>query len=174
VHRADPATFNFIKVEGDWILPGQKYIATVQGGSGCTNAVMLAATHQEFTPSDGALYGIGTCPSVGIAGYTTGGGGGDVTQFIGWGVDDLLEVQMVLLNGTLVTACADEHEELFWATRGGGSGNGIITSLTTAVPQSPEPPTGETSRRFTNLDIAGYATPDKTSCNSIPEFYLRC
>jgi FAD/FMN-containing dehydrogenase len=158
----DPATFNFTRVEEDWILPGQKYIATVQGGSGCTNGVMVAATHKHFAPSEGALYAIGSCPSVGIAGYTTGGGSGDATPFTGWGVDDLLEVQMVLWDGRLVTASADENPDLFWATRGGGSGNGIITSLTTVVPQSPEPPTGESARRFAAVTL-GYATPDDTS-----------
>jgi hypothetical protein len=158
----DPATFNFKRVKGDWILPGQKYIATVQTGYGCTNGVMLAAIHKEFNPSEGALYAIGTCPSVGITGYTTGGGSGDVTPFTGWGADDLLELQMVLWDGKLVTASADENPDLFWAARGGGSGNGVITSLTTVITQSPEPPSGETSMRFTVVFVV-YATPDDTS-----------
>ena len=83
---------------------------------------------------------------MGIVGYSTGGGSGDATPWIGWGVDDVLEVDMVLHDGTKVTANEEENSDLFWAVRGGGSGLGVITSMTTAVVQSPEPTSGE--RKF--------------------------
>lgn len=50
-----------------WLLGGeQKVIGTIKSGSGCTNAVMLAYTAEQF-PDDG-IYLIGSCPSVGITG----------------------------------------------------------------------------------------------------------
>mmetsp|Transcript_23487 Transcript_23487/g.67686 ORF Transcript_23487/g.67686 Transcript_23487/m.67686 type:complete len:726 (-) Transcript_23487:82-2259(-) len=162
----DPETFEVSKEGGDWILPGQKYLGTLTSGSGCTNAVMLAAAHKAFDPADGALYAIGTCPSVGIVGYTTGGGAGDVTPYVGWGADDFLEARIVLWDGSVVTASATQNADLFWATQGGGSGFGVVTAITTVVPQAPAPPSSSSgeagSRKFCFVDVT-YVTPDDES-----------
>ena len=56
------------RTEGDWLLPGQKKIGSIKNGPGCTNAVMLAYAHKNFDAKEGAVYNIGTCPSVGIVG----------------------------------------------------------------------------------------------------------
>jgi len=133
-----------------WLLGGeQKVIGTIKSGSGCTNAVMLAYTAKHF-PDDG-IYLIGGCPSVGITGYATGGGQGDTTPWVGLGVDDVLSYDIVLYDGTSVTASEKEHSDLYWALRGGGSGFGVITSLTTAIVNAPKPlePSSSSSSRFT-------------------------
>jgi FAD/FMN-containing dehydrogenase len=46
-------------------------------------------------------------------------------------VDNLLSVQAVLANGSVVTASACSHADLFWALRGGGGSSfGVVTSCT--------------------------------------------
>jgi hypothetical protein len=49
----------------------------------------------------------------------------------GLGADNALEFDIVLTNGTLVTANEDSHPDLFWALRGGGASTyGIVTRIT--------------------------------------------
>ena len=73
-----------------------------------------------------------------FVGYATGGGMGDTTPWVGLGIDDVLSYDIVLYDGTPVTASPTEHDDLYWALKGGGSGFGVITSLTTAVISAPE------------------------------------
>jgi FAD/FMN-containing dehydrogenase len=72
----------------------------------------------------------GSCPSVGIAGLTLGGGLGILGRKYGATSDHLLGAQVVLADGRIVD-CDDAHErDLFWALRGAGAGNfGVVTSL---------------------------------------------
>jgi FAD/FMN-containing dehydrogenase len=73
----------------------------------------------------------GTCPSVGIAGLTLGGGFGFLSRQDGLTCDNLLAVDLVDADGAVLRASDQEHPELFWALRGGGGGNfGIATSFT--------------------------------------------
>ena len=70
----------------------------------------------------------GTCPTVGIAGSTQGGGIGMSARRFGLTSDNLLEATVVLADGSAVVASASQHPDLFWALRGGGGGNfGIVT-----------------------------------------------
>jgi FAD binding domain/Berberine and berberine like len=70
----------------------------------------------------------GTCPTVGIAGLTQGGGIGLSARKFGLTSDHLLEATVVLADGSAVVANAHEHPDLYWALRGGGGGNfGIVT-----------------------------------------------
>ncbi|WYZ35899.1 hypothetical protein EsH8_X_000546 [Colletotrichum jinshuiense] len=74
----------------------------------------------------------GECPTVGIAGgYTQGGGHSALSTSFGLGADNVLEWEVVVANGTLLTASKTENSDLFWALSGGGGGNwGVVTSMT--------------------------------------------
>ena len=71
----------------------------------------------------------GSCHSVGIVGWTIGGGKGLTSPMYGLGVDQLLHVELVSANGSILTANFTHKEDLFYAIRGGGGGFGIVTSM---------------------------------------------
>jgi hypothetical protein len=88
----------------------------------------------------------GTCPSVGIAGLTLGGGLGFVGRRYGLTCDHLLGATVVLADGRIVEANNHEHADLFWALRGGGMlSMGIVTSFVFA----PRPAAPTTNFRLT-------------------------
>ncbi|OHW97961.1 FAD binding domain-containing protein [Colletotrichum incanum] len=74
----------------------------------------------------------GECPTVGIAGgYTQGGGHSALSTSFGLSADNVLEWEVVTANGTLLTASKTQNVDLFWALSGGGPGNwGVVTSMT--------------------------------------------
>jgi FAD/FMN-containing dehydrogenase len=63
-------------------------------------------------------------------GLTLGGGIGNLTRKHGLSVDNIVSADVVLADGSLVTADEGQNEDLFWAIRGGGGNFGIVTSLT--------------------------------------------
>ena len=71
----------------------------------------------------------GVVGSTGIAGLTLGGGVGWLMPKHGLALDNLHAAEVVLADGRVVRASADEHPDLFWAIRGGGGNFGIATSL---------------------------------------------
>jgi len=79
----------------------------------------------------GVTIPLGSCPSVGIAGLTLGGGLGFSSRLIGLTADSLIEFEIVDFEGKLLKVNAHNHPNLFWAGRGAGHGSfGIITSFT--------------------------------------------
>jgi len=71
----------------------------------------------------------GVVSTTGVAGLTLGGGIGWLMPKHGMALDNLLGVEMVLANGRIVRAAADENPDLFWAVRGGGGNFGVASSF---------------------------------------------
>lgn len=72
----------------------------------------------------------GTCPTVGLAGLTAGGGLGVLCRRHGLTCDSLTEVEIVTADASMRSASGQADSDLLWASRGGGGGNfGVITSL---------------------------------------------
>jgi FAD/FMN-containing dehydrogenase len=71
----------------------------------------------------------GVVGSTGIAGLTLGGGLGWLMTKYGLALDNLRAAELVMADGRVARASADEHADLFWAIRGGGGNFGIATSL---------------------------------------------
>jgi hypothetical protein len=89
------------------------------------------ASVQTALAAKGRSIPAGSCPTVGVAGLTLGGGLGCDTRNAGLTCDALASATVVLPSGEAVTATADDHADLFWALRGGGGGHlGVVTSLT--------------------------------------------
>jgi FAD/FMN-containing dehydrogenase len=71
----------------------------------------------------------GSSPSVGVTGYTIGGGMGWLARRYGLAADSVVRADVVTADGRLLTATADRNPDLFWALRGGGGNFGVVTSL---------------------------------------------
>jgi len=71
----------------------------------------------------------GTLSDTGIAGLTLGGGLGWLAGRHGLSCDNLVSADVVLADGTVVVANVNDHQDLFWALRGGGGNFGAVTAF---------------------------------------------
>jgi hypothetical protein len=98
----------------------------------------------------------GTCDSVGVGGCWLGGCYGPFTKLFGNGAINLLEANVVLANGSLVTCSESQHPDLFWTLRGGGGGNtGVVTQFTARTHPAPRY-TISSGFGCTGKDMAGF------------------
>lgn len=96
-------------------------------GGGVLGYEAIAAAHEA-----GLVVLTGECPTVGLAGgYTQGGGHSALSSSFGLAADNTLSFEVVTPTGQLLTASTTENQDLYWALSGGGGGNyGVVTSMT--------------------------------------------
>ena len=95
-------------------------VARVSAGALWGDVVAAAAPHGLAPLS-------GSSPTVGVVGYTLGGGAGWLSRAYGYAADSVVGADLVTADGSLVSA--EEHGDLFWALRGGSGNFGVVTAL---------------------------------------------
>lgn len=105
----------------------------------------------------------GGCTSVGACGgFALGGGFGSFSKRYGSGAAGVLEMTVVIANGSVITVSEYQNSDLFWALRGGGGGTfGVVTSMTVLAHPEPKisgwisgPITAKSDRAFEELILA--------------------
>src|SRR5512132_913356 len=115
-------------------------VATVGAGARLGEVYEALQEHDLTIPA-------GTCPPVGVAGLTLGGGLGILGRSYGVTSDHLIGAEVVLADGRILHCDDHHHQDLFWALCGAGAGNfGVVTMLVFRA--VPAPPT------TTNLHLA--------------------
>ena len=118
----DGLVIDLSRMKGVRVDPAAK---TAQVAGGCVWGEVDHATHPF-----GLAVPCGFISSTGVAGLTLGGGIGYLARAHGLTIDNLLSADVVLADGTFVTADEQQNSDLFWALRGGGGNFGVVTSFT--------------------------------------------
>lgn len=104
-------------------------IVKIQGG------VRNRELYESLGACDYAFPGAG-CPTVGVVGFTLGGGWGYSSRLLGLGCDQVKEVKLIDYRGKVIIANKNLNEDIFWACKGGGGGNfGVVIEITFNLPK---------------------------------------
>jgi len=110
--------------------------SAASAGPGDSYGDLYAALDPRFTVVGGSARTVSAA-----GGHLLSGGHSFASPHYGLAADNLLQVEAVLANGSVVRASECENEELFWALRGGGGGSfAVVTSAVHRL--HPTPPSG--------------------------------
>ncbi|KAI0016314.1 Glucooligosaccharide oxidase [Xylariomycetidae sp. FL0641] len=115
----------------DFSMDTDTWLASIGGGT------KLSEVDDHLDSNGKRAMPHGTCPGVGIGGHATIGGLGPSSRMWGACLDQIVEVEAVLANGTIVRANDDQNSDLFFALKGAGAGFGIITEFVMKTYPSP-------------------------------------
>ncbi|KAF7541241.1 hypothetical protein G7054_g685 [Neopestalotiopsis clavispora] len=106
--------------------------STYSGSALKVGAGVVGYKAAEVAHENGLVVVGGECPTVGLAGgFTQGGGHSALSTEFGLAADQTLQFEVVTAAGTVVTASLKNNTDLYWALSGGGGGTyGIVTSMT--------------------------------------------
>ncbi|WP_144681320.1 FAD-binding oxidoreductase [Cellulosimicrobium sp. TH-20] len=117
----------------DGVVLGTSGLAGVEVDPASRVARIGAGTRWSAVVDAAAEHGLapvtGSSTSVGVVGYTLGGGYGPLTRSHGLTSDRVRGFRVVLADGSVVEAGPDSEPDLFWALRGGKGGLGVVTRL---------------------------------------------
>ena len=95
------------------------------------SAVLAAAAPHGLAPL------CGSSPTVGVVGYTLGGGMGPMARTYGFASDHVRSLQLTDVTGRAITVDAEREPDLFWALRGGKPALGVVTELEIGLMEQP-------------------------------------
>ncbi|RWA09890.1 hypothetical protein EKO27_g5203 [Xylaria grammica] len=143
---------------------GSKYAGPcVKLGAGVIFDEVIAAADAR-----GLRLTVGSCPTVGISGgFTTGGGHGVFASTYGLGADNVLEWEVITADGRHLLANAKKNADLYWALSGGGPGTfAVVVSVTMRT--YPDEPMSAASVSFSNLTLGS----DEKFWHAVTTFHM--
>ncbi|KAK0507960.1 hypothetical protein JMJ35_009849 [Cladonia borealis] len=105
------------------------------------SALMGGGTYQDQVVNYLAAYGkvtsTGACGCVGMMGPGLGGGFGRFQGYFGLVLDNIIDMNVVLADGSMVTVSESSKSDLYWGMRGAGHNFGIVTSFNYKIYDQP-------------------------------------
>ncbi|KAK5054026.1 hypothetical protein LTR84_001988 [Exophiala bonariae] len=117
---ANGVTIDLGLMDGSTYNPNRSF-ASVEPGGKWKDVYYNLLQHHNVTVTGGRDGGVG------VGGFLLGGGNSYYTGRNGFGCDQVVGYQVVLANGTIVEANAEENADLWKALKGGGFNFGIVT-----------------------------------------------
>ncbi len=103
------------------VLNSDRRTATIPGGA-CAADVTKVTDPLQLAAVAGSV------SAVGMTGLALGGGYGPLIGRFGLALDNIVDAQVVLADGRIVSADSETNPDLFWALRGGGGNFGVVTA----------------------------------------------
>lgn len=116
----------------DYVKISSDHTSAIVGGG-----IRLGALYTALDAYDTTWVG-GICPTVGLSGLISAGGFNMQMRALGLSSDHVESAQVIVANGTTITASQSANSDLFWAIRGGGGSTwGIVVEFTLLLSKLP-------------------------------------